>query len=132
MREITYLQAIYEAQHEEMQRDDRVFIIGHPLGGSLSISLNDNLFLDWEDPRLHYRAPTEPGSAGSPIFDDQWRLIGMHHAGGRNMRRLNGKEGTYEAKEGIWIQAILRQIATDIQDSDRAIINDRLRPRFNI
>ena len=28
MREITYLQAIYEAQREEMQRDERVFIIG--------------------------------------------------------------------------------------------------------
>jgi pyruvate dehydrogenase E1 component beta subunit len=28
MHEVTYLQAIYEAQHEEMQRDPRVFIMG--------------------------------------------------------------------------------------------------------
>jgi pyruvate dehydrogenase E1 component beta subunit len=34
MREITYLQAIYEAQHEEMQRDDRVFIIGEDIEAS--------------------------------------------------------------------------------------------------
>ena len=31
MREITYLQAIYEAQREEMQRDQRVFIIGEDI-----------------------------------------------------------------------------------------------------
>jgi pyruvate dehydrogenase E1 component beta subunit len=31
MREIGYLQAIYEAQHEEMQRDERVFIIGEDI-----------------------------------------------------------------------------------------------------
>ena len=34
MREITYLQAIYEAQHEEMQRDQRVFIIGEDIEAS--------------------------------------------------------------------------------------------------
>ncbi len=31
MREITYLEAVYEAQHEEMQRDERVFIIGEDI-----------------------------------------------------------------------------------------------------
>jgi pyruvate dehydrogenase E1 component beta subunit len=31
MRDITYLQAVYEAQHEEMQRDERVFIIGEDI-----------------------------------------------------------------------------------------------------
>jgi acetoin:2,6-dichlorophenolindophenol oxidoreductase subunit beta len=31
MREITYLEAVYEAQHEEMVRDERVFIIGEDI-----------------------------------------------------------------------------------------------------
>jgi pyruvate dehydrogenase E1 component beta subunit len=31
MRDITYLEAVYEAQHEEMQRDERVFIIGEDI-----------------------------------------------------------------------------------------------------
>jgi pyruvate/2-oxoglutarate/acetoin dehydrogenase E1 component len=31
VRELTYLQAIYEAQHEEMQRDSRVFIVGEDI-----------------------------------------------------------------------------------------------------
>jgi len=92
----------------------RVYIIGHPGGRTLSISLSDNLLLDWEPPWIHYRAPTEAGSAGSPVFNSDWKLIGIHHAGGTNMRKLNDKEGTYAANEGIWIQSILRQVAQDL------------------
>jgi V8-like Glu-specific endopeptidase len=89
-----------------------VYIIGHPGGGTLSFSIQDNLLLDYEDPVLHYRAPTEGGSSGSPVYDKQWNLIGIHHAGYSEVLRLNGKDGTYAANEGIWIQAIRRALAT--------------------
>lgn len=88
----------------------RVYIIGHPAGGSLSYSIQDNLLLDYQDPRLHYRAPTEGGSSGSPVFNANWQLIALHHAGSREMPRLNERPGTYEANEGIWIQAIRRAL----------------------
>jgi len=91
----------------------RVYIIGHPGGRELSISLNDNLLLDWQDPWLHYRTPTEGGSSGSPVFNHDWRLIGLHHAGDLNMRKLNGKDGTYAANEGIWIQTILKRFKAE-------------------
>ncbi len=84
----------------------RVYVVGHPLGGGLSFSLQDNLLLDWDDRRVHYRTPTEPGSSGSPVFNDQWELIALHHAGRSDMRKLKGQPGTYEANEGISIQAI--------------------------
>jgi tetratricopeptide (TPR) repeat protein len=84
----------------------RVYIMGHPKGGGLSISLNDNRLLDYQDYLLHYRTPTEGGSSGSPVFNDVWQLIGIHHAGGFDMPRLNGKPGRYAANEGIWIQSI--------------------------
>jgi pyruvate dehydrogenase E1 component beta subunit len=35
MRELTYLQAVYEAQREEMQRDPRVFIMGEDIRSSV-------------------------------------------------------------------------------------------------
>jgi pyruvate dehydrogenase E1 component beta subunit len=35
MRELTYLQAVYEAQREEMQRDSRVFIMGEDIEASV-------------------------------------------------------------------------------------------------
>jgi hypothetical protein len=89
----------------------KVYVIGHPGGRTLSISLNDNLLLDWDDRLLHYRAPTEGGSSGSPVFNQQWQLIGLHHAGGTAMKRLKGQEGTYAANEGIWIQRIIQALA---------------------
>src|SRR5262249_17323926 len=55
---------------------------------------------------LHYRSPTEGGSSGSPVSDDEWRLIGLHHAGGTRIPALNGAGGTYAANEGITIDAI--------------------------
>lgn len=89
----------------------RVFVVGHPLGGGLSFSLQDNLLLDSDARVLHYRTPTEPGSSGSPVFNDQWGLIALHHAGRADMRKLNGKPGTYEANEGISILAIRDALA---------------------
>jgi hypothetical protein len=91
--------------------EQRVSLIGHPGGRALSFSVRDNRLLDHEDPLLHYVAPTESGSSGSPVYDAQWRLIGVHHAAWLETPRLNGHAGTYAAAEGIWIQAIRRALA---------------------
>ena len=85
----------------------RAYVIGHP-GGSAQpqFSLQDNILLDYDQRVLHYRSPTEGGSSGSPVFDGEWRLIGLHHAGGTGMPQLNNAGGTYAANEGITIDAI--------------------------
>ncbi|MEA1891048.1 MAG: serine protease, partial [Pseudomonadota bacterium] len=41
-----------------VDKNQRVYIIGHPRGGGLSFSIDDNLLLDHERPVVHYRAPT--------------------------------------------------------------------------
>ncbi|UEM01763.1 TRAFs-binding domain-containing protein [Skermanella rosea] len=96
----------------------RVYIIGYPRGSDLSFSIQDNELLDHEgQPHgrpsrhgrclLHYRAPTEPGSSGSPVFSAQgWRVVGLHRAGFERTGKLNGKPGAYAANEGVWIQSI--------------------------
>jgi S1-C subfamily serine protease len=107
-----------------LNNDQRVYIIGHPKGGELSFSLQDNELLDHEGPPagaprqperclIHYRAPTEPGSSGSPVFNEapDWQVIGLHHAGGEYVRKLNGQSGTYAANEAIWIQSIAKALA---------------------
>ena len=91
-----------------------VIHIGHPKGGSLSFSLHDNLLLDHEKPKIHYRSPTEGGSSGSPVFNDKWDLIGLHHLGGNFIKMLNGKNGHYEANEGIWIQSVISDIKKQV------------------
>lgn len=101
----------------------RVYIIGHPDGGEISYSLNDNVLIDHEhldgaaQPitrpiKVQYRAPTEPGSSGSPVFNASLRLVAVHHAGGISMPRLNGQPGTHPANEGLWIQSILNASRT--------------------
>jgi hypothetical protein len=43
----------------------RAYVIGHPLGGGLQISLHDSVLLDIDDTErlLHYRTPTDPASS---------------------------------------------------------------------
>ena len=103
----------------------RVYVIGHPNGGELSISMQDNELLDHEGPpkglppdptcrRVHYRAPTEQGNSGSPVFNSSgWQVIALHHKGGTHMPRLNGRDETYPANEGIWIQSIVEAVQRD-------------------
>ncbi|MCY2963208.1 MAG: serine protease [Planctomycetota bacterium] len=93
----------------ERGSSDRLYAIGYPFGAVLSLSLNDNELLDFVAPRVHYRTPTQPGSSGSPIFNDQWQVVALHHAGRPDMPKLTG-EGTYEANEGIWLGAIREKV----------------------
>jgi S1-C subfamily serine protease len=107
-----------------LEPDTLVYIIGHPRGLELQFSFQDNELLDHEGPpdgkpqipgvcRVHYTAPTEGGSSGSPVFNSsQWKVIGLHHkGGGLGMPRLNGKDGTYGANEGISVHCIREAIA---------------------
>ena len=95
-------------------RNRRAYVIGHPRGSAQpQFSLQDNILLDYDHRVLHYRSPTEGGSSGSPVFDDEWRLIGLHHAGGTRMPQLNKAGGTYAANEGITIDAIRGGLAID-------------------
>jgi V8-like Glu-specific endopeptidase len=88
----------------------RVYIIGHPAGGSLQISMQDNTLINHNDIKLHYRTPTVGGSSGSPVFNASWELIGIHHAGDEEMQSLDGSGRIYEANEGISILKILKEI----------------------
>jgi V8-like Glu-specific endopeptidase len=89
----------------------RVYVIGHPLGGPMAISLHDNELLASDGNRLHYRAPTEPGSSGSPVFNEDWELVGLHHFGDWNVKSLFGDDTTYDANEAYWIGAISARCA---------------------
>jgi len=116
----------------------RVYVIGHPEGRELTYSLQDNRLLDHEGPaegtpvdpkvrKLHYRAPTEHGSSGSPVFNSRWDVIGLHRAGGE-LQRLNGNSDEWPANEGVWIESIRVAAATSAPVAAQGLVPPRLDP----
>jgi endonuclease G len=85
--------------------DDHVSIIQHPSGGPKQIAVTNNRILNIYGQYMHYTTDTLPGSSGSPVFADSWRVIAIHHAGG-NMQK-NARGDVIFANEGILINAIL-------------------------
>ncbi|HND53460.1 MAG TPA: DNA/RNA non-specific endonuclease, partial [Pirellulaceae bacterium] len=59
-------------------------IVQHPRGGLKQVVIRENRLLDARDGAdvyYHYEADTEPGSSGSPVFNDQWEVVALHHSG---------------------------------------------------
>jgi hypothetical protein len=84
----------------------RVYIMGHPDGRNLELSLHDNKLVSCIEHYLHYRTPTEKGSSGSPVFEHTaWLVVALHHAG-EPSADASGKKLAYEANEGIAIAAL--------------------------
>ncbi|MBX2801899.1 MAG: serine protease [Myxococcales bacterium] len=78
---------------------DRVSIIQHPDGDPKQIALHHNLVTSVDADRLQYLTDTRSGSSGSPVFDDAWNVVGVHHQGGmlRDLasgRRVYRNQGT--------------------------------------
>jgi V8-like Glu-specific endopeptidase len=90
-----------------IEKKARAYVIGHPLGGGLQISLHDSVLLEIDEAErlVHYRTPTDPASSGSPVFNTDWEVIGLHHGGSERTPRLRGP-GDYQANEAISLSAI--------------------------
>lgn len=87
--------------------DPYVFVIGHPGGRELEYSIRGNQLLDVSTSRLQYRAPTDHGSSGSPVFDRSWQLVGIHHKGHDRLPALTGPGRRHPANQGSRIDAIV-------------------------
>ena len=74
--------------------------------------------------RVHYRAPTEGGSSGSPVFNARlWEVIALHHKGGKiGMPKLNGVAGEYAANEGISIHSIKEALRATLTEAARTSV----------
>lgn len=88
-----------------------VYVVGHPGGGGLQMSIRGNDLLDTDGTRLHYRAPTQGGSSGSPVFDRAWQLVGVHHYGSANLSALKHKTGRYPGNQGTALPAVTQRLA---------------------
>ncbi|KQS31039.1 phospholipase D-like domain-containing protein [Dyadobacter sp. Leaf189] len=56
-------------------------VIEHPNGLPKQIGLRENQLIDVLDNFLHYKTDTAPGASGSPVFNERWEVVGLHHSG---------------------------------------------------
>lgn len=61
-----------------------VNLIQHPNGGTKSVVVHDSRFMYLEndgavDRYCWYSSDTEPGSSGSPVFNNRWEVVALHH-----------------------------------------------------
>ncbi len=125
-----------------------VNIIQHPGGEPQQIALRKNRIVDVVDDFLHYEADTQQGSSGSGVFNDQWELSALHHAGvpdkddqGRILLKSgaawDGSAATRDqilwvANEGVRISRIvahLREREALMTAAERTLLQQAFAPR---
>ncbi|MCA9469288.1 MAG: DUF4071 domain-containing protein [Nitrospira sp.] len=87
---------------KEGDRPQRIFVIGHPKGGDLVVSLYNNEIVGYEGPYVHYNSPTEGGSSGSPVLTRDLQTFALHH---KTREEL-------QVNEGVLFEHIKEKIST--------------------
>lgn len=121
---------------------DPINIIQHPRGGLKQVALRNNEVIvipNGKPDFLYYTTDTEPGSSGSPCFNDQWEIIALHHSG---VPRMEGdtilkKDGTpwneatddpalvdWIANEGARVSAMVASLKKFPLDGAAAALRD--------
>lgn len=86
-------------------------IVQHPDGRFKELVLRENRLVARDETVqvLHYIADTEQGSSGSPVFNNEWEPIALHHWAGpfHEVTGIDGYALAREINEGIRISAIV-------------------------
>lgn len=94
-----------------INKEDSVVIIQHALGETKQIA--SDVIIGKYKGKIYYTTDTEKGSSGSPVFNKDWEVIALHHAG------KSESDGGYiiddigtraAANEGIPIKEIMSNI----------------------
>ena len=73
-------------------------IVQHPGGQPKQLAIRENELLPFDDADnfLTYQSDTFRGSSGSPVFNDLWDVVALHHAG----KPQKDAEGHYIGHDG--------------------------------
>ncbi|MDX2244827.1 MAG: trypsin-like peptidase domain-containing protein, partial [Leptolyngbyaceae cyanobacterium bins.302] len=121
---------------------ESVSIIQHPDGDPKQVALRGNKLVDALPDFLHYETDTAPGSSGSPVFNDQWEVVALHHSGVPK-RDPDGKilnvdglpwapeQGEHRiawmANEGVRISRVIQHIKQQpLSATAQALVNEML------
>lgn len=128
------------AERGKIDVNDPVNVIQHPRGGLKQIAFRNNNVTHILDRFLQYTTDTEPGSSGSPCFNDLWELVALHHSGvprsdaGGNLLKKGGtvwREGVDDpalldwiGNEGVRVSSIVEALRGARLDGRAADLRD--------
>jgi len=112
-----------------------VNVIQHPDGRPKELVTRENRILARTANTLIYGADTLQGSSGSPVFNDDWEVVALHHWGSpsRALRDSVPDGSPKNGNEGIRISSIvgrLRKELTDLDATRRALVEAAIQPGF--
>jgi V8-like Glu-specific endopeptidase len=117
-----------------------VNIIQHPNGGMKQLALRENHVVDVLDDFLHYQTDTAPGSSGSPVYNDRWEVVALHHSGvwatnaAGQILSVDGKIWTADmgedrikwiSNEGVRISKVIAHLRTQpLSETQRRLLDE--------
>jgi endonuclease G len=100
-------------------------IIQHPKGSLKQIVIRENNLVarDETNQVLHYLADTDNGSSGSPVCNNDWEPVALHHWGGPGLelKDINGQPLRQDINEGVRISAVVRSLRSKVSSLDAAM-----------
>ena len=93
---------------------EKVNIIQHPEGKTMKMAMPDKIISVWNQ-YLFYVADTKGGSSGSPVFNQDWKVIALHHAGrndpgNQGGLQINALGENKPSNRGILIKNVLQDL----------------------
>jgi V8-like Glu-specific endopeptidase len=123
LKSLSLFDLVLQGKHRGYLRPNESFIpagmplniIQHPYGDPMKVVLTQNQVVeDMTDTRVRYLADTDEGSSGSPVFDQKWDVVALHHSGGPyppgTPRTTAARRVVNRFNEGIPMQAILKDL----------------------
>jgi len=96
------------------QINNLVNIIQHPEGELKKIAMPDTVLSVWEEKNyLFYSANTKNGASGSPVFNQDWQVVALHHAGVKAVdggMTINAAGDRAASNRGILIGSIIADL----------------------
>jgi hypothetical protein len=86
----------------DVLKSQGLFILQHPQGDTLKMA-NGGVKRTagaW----VEYEVDTEPGSSGSPVFNNKWELVALHSRAGKG-----------QFNKGVAVTAILNDLPPDVK-----------------
>ena len=120
-------------------------ILQHPKGERKQLCVRENQLLKCDNDVLWYSTDTLGGSSGSPVFNNDWLVVALHHSGvpetkdgkwqtvdGRDYDRFRDGEDhiQWKANEGIRVSRIIQTLRTDSVGANHRLVKPMLEMTF--